>query len=65
MKYKIEQVSGSMRLIKPRRWWNDPLKAEDVVAALTEVSKFGRIVSVLKIGGFFSIVQFLVIVEEK
>lgn len=65
MKYKIERISDSLLVIKPKHWWNDPLGTRDVLIALTEISKDGRILSVCRLGGFFSAIQFLVVVEGK
>jgi len=63
LRYRVEQVSDTMRLIRPKHWWQD-LAYRDVLAALVELSQDYRVLSVANIGSGLS-GKFLVVIDAK
>lgn len=63
MRCKVERKSDSLMLVSKLHWWSDSLSPKDVLAALTEISKDNKIVSVCRLSGWTT--QYLVVVEKK
>lgn len=63
MSYKVERKSDSLLVISKGHWWSDAIGPKDVLAALTEISKGNKVVSVCRLSGWTS--QYLVVVEPK